>query len=97
MIVVTTDALLQECVSDLKKMEYTEFTIDGIVVIDEDREGEMIQGIPVVANTADFYEYLKTSVVDEVFINGNTIESSEALSDRLLEMGVTVHYNLAHE
>lgn len=97
LLVVTTDALLHDCIDDLKKMEYTEFTIDGIVVIDNDRVGETVRGIPVVANTGNFYDYLKANVVDEVFINGNTIESSEALSDRLLEMGITVHYNLVHE
>lgn len=35
-------------------------------------------------------------MVDEVFINGNTIASSQALADDLLEMGVTVHFNLVH-
>ena len=31
-----------------------------------------------------------------MFINGNTIASSQALADDLLEMGVTVHFNLVH-
>ena len=48
------------------------------------------------ANADDCYEYLRTNVVDEVFINGNTRESSQALANELLEMGITVHYNLVH-
>ena len=97
MILVTTDAQLEECLSDFKKMEYTEFEIKGIVIIDKVRTGEVIGGIPVVAGADDFYAYMQENVVDEVFLNGNTIESSEALSDELLEMGITVHYNLVHE
>ena len=97
MIVVTTNTRLEECIGDLKQMEYTEFSISGIVVIDENRIGEEIRGIPVIASAENFYDYLKSNIVDEVFIDGNTIESSEALSERLLEMGVTVHYNLVHE
>lgn len=97
MLVVTTASQLSDCIDDLKQMEYTEFTISGLVIIDESRIGEEIRGIPVVADAGSFYEYLKGNIVDEVFINGNTIESSEALSDRLLEMGITVHYNLVHE
>ena len=42
-------------------------------------------------------EYIRMNVVDEVFINGNDISSSEALAEDLLEMGVTVHFKLAHE
>ena len=97
MIVVTSFDIAEDCIEDLRHMEYTEFTIDGIVIIDRNCVGRQISGIPVVADSGSFYEYLKNHVVDEIFINGNTIESSEALADQLLEMGITVHYNLVHE
>ena len=45
----------------------------------------------------DFFDYIRTNVVDEVFINGNHIAESEALAEELLEMGVTVHFKLMHE
>ena len=97
MIVVTTFAQAEDCIKDLRLMEYTEFTINGIVIIDRDCVGRDISGVPVVSDSGHFYEYLKNNVVDEIFISGNTIESSEALADQLLEMGITVHYNLVHE
>ncbi len=97
LILVTTTELIDKTMESLRKMEYTEFAINGIVLIDEDHTGEIMHGVPVIASADDFYDYLKENVVDEVFISGNTIESSEALSDQLLEMGITVHYNLAHE
>ena len=65
-------------------------------MIDQNLKGIKICGVPVVANADDCYEYLRTNVVDEVFINGNTRESSQALANELLEMGITVHFNLVH-
>jgi len=50
-----------------------------------------------VANADNFMDYIRTNVVDEVFINGDSISSSEALAEELLEMGVIVHFNLVHE
>ena len=96
MIVVTTDELVESCLKEFENLPYREFAVHGVVVVDAMRKGEIIRGIPVVANADDFFEYVKNNVVDEVFINGNTIASSQALADDLLEMGVTVHFNLVH-
>lgn len=96
MIVVTTDELVESCLKEFENLPYREFAVRGVVVVDAMRKGEIIRGIPVVANADDFFEYVKNNVVDEVFINGNTIASSQALADDLLEMGVTVHFNLVH-
>lgn len=96
MIVVTTNSYAEECIREFAELPYREFIIKGVVIIDEQRQGEMISGIPVVANASDFFEYVGCNVVDEVFIKGNTIESSEALAEDLLEMGITVHFNLIH-
>ena len=79
MIIVTTKEYVEECLRNFENMEYTEFSVDGVVVVDEQLKGTTIRGVPVVANADDFFEYVRTNVVDEVFINGNTRESSEAL------------------
>lgn len=97
MIIVTTKECVEECLKNFENMEYTEFSVNGVVVVDEQLEGTEIRGIPVVANADDFFEYVRTNVVDEVFINGNTRQSSEALANDLLEMGITVHYSLVKE
>lgn len=97
MIIVTTSELVEECVREFEDNRYREFSVNGVVVVDKPMEGETIRGIPVVANADTFYEYVRTHVVDEVFINGNTFGSSEALAEELLEMGVTVHFKLVHE
>ena len=68
-----------------------------MVVVDDDKTGQKICGVPVVATADGFLEYVRCNVVDEVFINGNTRESSEALANELLELGLTVHFNLVRE
>ncbi len=94
MLIITGDADARRIVKGFNDVLYLDFEIAGIVIIDKDRRGEMIEGVEVVASADDFYEYLKTNVVDEVFINGHTRESADALTDELLGMGITVHYNL---
>ena len=66
------------------------------MVVDKDRTGETIEGIPVVANADGFLNYVRENVVDEVFIDGNTRSSSEALASELIELGVTVHTSLVY-
>lgn len=97
MIILTLDRYAEECLQQFEDDEYREFEICGIVIVDKPREGDVIRGVPVVADADDFYEYVRTNVVDEVFINGNTRDSSEALADELLEMGITVHFSLVQQ
>ena len=94
MIILTVERYAEECVRDFEHDTYRDFEISGIVIVDKPRKGETVRGVPVVANADDFYEYVRTHVVDEVFINGNTRDSSEALANQLIEYGITVHFNL---
>lgn len=97
LVVVTEDRYAEQCVSDFQHNRYKEFEVIGVVIVDADRTGEEICGVPVVATADSFLEYVRVNVVDEVFINGNTRESSEALANELIELGLTVHFNLVRE
>lgn len=96
MILVTTEEYAREALMEFAHLPYKDFVVSGVVVVDRKLRGAKICGVPVVANADDFYEYLRKNVVDEVFINGNTRESSQALANELLEMGLIVHFNLVH-
>lgn len=96
MLVVADSKTVNRCLYEISHSKYTDFTVAGVVVIDKDRRGETIQGIPVVATADTFWEYVRTAVVDEVFIDGNTRESSELLASQLVELGMTVHISLVH-
>lgn len=96
MTVIADSFSVEECLYEIAHNKYTDFKVDGVVVVDKDMRGQEIQGIPVVASADSFMEYLRTNVVDEVYINGNTRSSSEALAAQLVELGVTVHISLIH-
>ena len=96
MTVVAENDNVEACLREIAMNKYTNFKVTGVVVVDCDRRGETIMGIPVVATADDFLDYVRTNVVDEVFIDGNTRASSEALATALIELGTTVHISLVH-
>lgn len=96
MIVVAESDTVERCLDEIAHNKYTDFKVTGVVVVDADLQGQTIQGIPVVSNADNFLEYVRTNVVDEVYIDGNTRASSEALANTLVELGVTVHISLVH-
>lgn len=97
LIIVTEERYAEECITDFIYDKYRDFEVTGIVIIDKERIGEEIFGVPVVASADTFPEYVRLNVVDEIFIHGNTRESSEALANELLELGITVHFSLVRE
>ncbi|MDD6193131.1 MAG: sugar transferase [Lachnospiraceae bacterium] len=94
MTVVSDYESVEKCLYEIAHDKYTDFKVDGIAITDKDMRGQEIQGIPVVASADTFMEYLRTNVVDQVYINGRTKESSEALATELVELGLTVHVAL---
>lgn len=96
MIVVAESNTVERCLDEIAHNKYTDFKVTGVVVVDEEMEGQIIQGIPVISNASNFLEYVRKNVVDEVYIDGNTRSSSEALASTLVELGVTVHISLVH-
>ena len=96
LIVVSESAAVDTCLSDIAHTPYMEFKVKGVAVVDVDMTGQEIQGIPVVASADTLFEYLRTNVVDEIFLEGNTHASEETLARRLVEQGLTVHVSLIH-
>lgn len=70
--------------------------VNSIAIWDEDRVGDTIEGIKVVANRDNLFEMAKLIVVDEVFINipRSDMQQLEELVLEFEKMGVTVHINL---
>ncbi len=72
MLVVADMHTVEQCLNEIAHDKYTDFKVSGVVVIDKDMRGQTIQGIRSLPVRILFMEYLRTNVVDEVFINGNT-------------------------
>lgn len=96
MVVIGETDNVERCLREIAHNKYTDFKVVGVCVVDADMEGQEIQGIPVIATADNFMEYIRTNAVDEVYIDGNTRNSSEALASTLVELGVTVHISLLH-
>ena len=94
MIVVAESTNVEQCLREIALSPYPEYKVVGVSVVDKDMTGQEIQGIPVVASADTLFEYLRTSVVDEVFLDGNTRASEESLAARLVDQGLTVHMPL---
>lgn len=66
--------------------------MDGIVVIDEDLTGEVIEDIKVVASKEHAADYVCKNWVDEVFIiTSEMVLYPKELIEQLAETGVVVH------
>lgn len=97
LMVVVDKANAKECLEELTHTIYSGYKVSGVCITDENLIGQTIEGAEVVASADTFMEYIRTNVVDEVFLFGNSPQSSEYLAEQLVEYGLTVHINLLHE
>ncbi len=83
----------KKLIEGLKTYNYSSFYVEGLVILDQDMQGDKIEDIPVVANADTMYEYVKEHIVDEVFI-GSGDEKLGEITERFLAMGVMVHISI---
>lgn len=70
--------------------------VTTIALLDKNKVGTVIEGIPVVADRENLFDMVKSNVVDEVFIhlpNRYDINLEEIILE-LEKMGIVVHMNL---
>lgn len=96
MMVLTDSMLADEVVDRLKHDKAWNYEITSVALYDEDKKGEQIQDVPVVASMKDLYEVVIQMMVDEIFIclpGVPTIEIREMV-EKFEEMGLVCHYNV---
>ena len=94
---VTTTDRAEGIIAHLRESD-EQFTrrIRGVAIIDNDKRGQQISGVPVVAAYEDALEYAKVNIVDEVYINVSYV-TGDSLKDFIMEfekMGITVFLNI---
>lgn len=99
LLVVTTSDRLSEVLKSFSKSKETVWNIAGVVLLGEKGDLPELDDIPVIPDTEEAYlEYATLHVVDEVFIQVDTIQKREDfLKNMILEfekMGVVVNLNL---
>ncbi len=93
MLVIASSDNVSDIVEDLINLNYGAYAILGAVVINENKVGESIGKVPVVANFDNMYNYVKENVIDEVFIESTNQDLTE-ITNTFLTMGVVVHVSL---
>lgn len=95
LMVVTTEAQADTVIQKVVANEFTRYTLTGIVLLDGDRVGMSIHGVPVVVAADEAAQYVCKNWVDEVLVV--TEEGKpypDALISQLTETGVAVHVRL---
>ncbi|MGN1156542.1 MAG: sugar transferase [Agathobacter sp.] len=96
MLVITTNDRALNCMNLLVSKKIREYRITCIALPEEEETGtENVQELDLVYGDKAFWEYVRTNVVDEVYID--TFRSPEELNklvEQLLTMGITVHIGM---
>ena len=73
------------------------YLIQGICVLDEDRAGQTVAGIPVVVNRSELLTYLCDKWIDEVYFSvSSQYPYPEELITGLADMGIVVHVEMEY-
>ena len=96
MLVVTTQDRALNCMNLLLSKKIREYRVTCLALSDEcSLEDKFVPKMDLVYGEAAFWEYVRTNVVDEVYID--TFKSPEELNklvEQLLAMGITVHIGM---
>ncbi len=95
MLIVTSSDRLDAVLKQVSEPDWGR-RIAGICILDEERQGDVINGIKVVANYYDVMDYIKGSVVDEVFMHVSYTDGKyvKEFISKVEEMGITVYLNI---
>lgn len=97
LLIITSVDEAKNVVKALRGNSYGNYHIAGVALLDKNRAGSSIQGVPVVAGAKDVISYIHKSWVDEVFF---ALPENMELPEKLLKdcncMGVVTHIQLAH-
>ena len=92
MLILTDSKSVRTVMKKISEDGYNGIAPHGIILLDKNRTGEQIAGIPVVASAENAVEYLCQNWVDRVI---EVCEKEERAAEDILrdceEMGITVH------
>lgn len=96
MIVFTTSDLASEIINRFRRNEYGDKKITGVVILNEDRTGQKIEGIEVVASVDHAIEYICRNWVDEILVDEKYLKNEKVneILNSCMEMGITTHVTI---
>lgn len=97
LLVVATQDQIQETLRNIVSFNEWNRNLTGIMLLDADWVGQKVEGIPVIANTATFMDYVIHHDIDEVFIM-DTQRKHDGIVEpwirELEQMGIIVDVNI---
>ena len=95
-LIITTDAKAANVVKALRGDSYGTYHLAGVALLDKNKTGSMIQGVPVVAGADDVTAYIHKNWVDEVFFAlPEHVDIPKKIMKDCNRMGVVTHVQLA--
>ena len=92
LFVISTCGEVEEAINSIRRDKRGNINVKGVAVLDQDMTGELILGIPVVANRETIDDFILHDWVDEVYVRlPQDDEINEVVYSSLREMGVTIH------
>lgn len=92
LLVVTESVLFEESMKGIDGNNLADFRLVGAALLDEDRAGEKIGDVDIVANKDSLIEFVSHAWIDEVFLNvTQNTEDVQELVKSFREMGLTLH------
>jgi len=90
--VLTLADTAETSIKRLKDSIYREYELEGIILLDENRTGTEIAGLPVVADKESMMDFLCRNWVDAVYLDVPMLnEAYFRMSQDIMDMGITVH------
>ena len=96
LMIITELAFAERFVRNIRAYQRWKGTISAIAIMDQDKTGEMIGGVPIVCNKENLFEFIEKKVVDSVFMylpNG-IAEEVEGIALEIELKGVMVYLSL---
>ena len=95
LLIITNSEFANEYVSSVKRKQYNNYRVEGVIISDRDAKGEIIDEIEVVENFSNIEKYMLSNIVDEIFVALDDDKLEKKIVDYGLELGVTVHISVA--
>lgn len=96
LLVVASMDNAEEVIRTIRENPFDDLRMVGIVILEKNQVGRVIEGVPVVSDIAGMLEYIRLNWVDEVFIN---LPEAKTVPQEVIDgcniMGLTVHRKIA--
>ena len=96
LLILASEDRVEQAIKKLQNGPDKNYNVVGIALREENSDKKQVMGIPVVVKGKDVYEYACRNVIDSILLCIAVSENNviERVTNKFLQMGVTVHVEL---